>query len=139
MKTTIFAFSIMLLLSTFSYSQTIREDLYVSGKLAYDADEYKESALKLFAYREMNLSYLKENDTAKLTQLDNALDYSRNRLFVLGGIKPGQPNKNSFGKLKVNAMVLPDASENYILLNGKNFSLKSIELEEHTVVLDEGN
>ncbi|WP_299258077.1 hypothetical protein [uncultured Aquimarina sp.] len=81
MKTKTITLAVFLtLLSVSTSAQIERKDLYVIGKEFYENDNFKEAVVYLFAYREINLEYLKTNALEDLGKINAALDHCRENI-----------------------------------------------------------
>ncbi len=113
-----------------SYSQAEKEALYISGKKAFDSDDFVNAVIFLYAYKEINLTYLETSEPEKMKKIDDAIAYSKDNIinlaqFKIKRVKPG----NSEGRLNVECHVSPFDFEKNLKINGNDFQIKGLQLE----------
>ncbi len=113
-----------------SYSQTEKESLYISGKKAFDSDDFVNAVIFLYAYREINLTYLETIEPEKMKKIDDAIAYSKDNIINLAQFKikrvtPG----NIEGRFGVDCYISPLDLERSMKINGQDFQIKGLQLE----------
>ncbi len=127
MKTILFI--IIILLSLNVLAQEKREDLYIMGKTAYEKNDFVNSAIYLYTFKEINIEYLTNINPDKLSNLNTIINFSKSKIFNIGTLKIENIIQESESKLGVECKVLPTEAFKDMKIDGKDFHIKGIQLE----------
>lgn len=113
-----------------SYSQSVRKDLIKTASEAYEVKDYLNTALNLYAFREINKDYLEENEPNKLKEINGIIEFSLKQIvnIRLDYFKPEPINVR-----RTNVILeakTADGLEQSMNINGLKYKIKSIELQK---------